>query len=126
MQDSCNKYSHVTLFTKWLFLSSTIVFLPIYWKEVAVTDFSKFDGYFYSVLFYIVVLGFFLPFLLTPIAQLKLRPTVISIYAYIQPFVITVDSYISTKKGQCFQDKTGTIGTKKLSSLPADRPSHTP
>ncbi|WP_442504866.1 hypothetical protein ACTML9_01815 [Porphyromonas levii] len=64
----------------------------MYWKEVAVTDFSKFDGYFYSVLFYIVVLGFFLPFLLTPIAQLKLRPTVISIYAYIQPFVITVIS----------------------------------
>ncbi|MBR8730294.1 hypothetical protein IX332_001635 [Porphyromonas levii] len=86
-----DKYSPVTLM-KWLFLSSTIVFLPIYWKDVAATDFSKFDGYFYSALFYIVVLGSFLPFLLIPVAQRKLRPTVISMYAYIQPFVTAVIS----------------------------------
>lgn len=86
-----DKYSPVTLM-KWLFLSSTIVFLPIYWNEVSTTDFTQFDSNFYGALFYIVVPGSFLPFLLIPVAQRKLRPTVISMYAYIQPFVTAVVS----------------------------------
>ncbi|MDO5017163.1 MAG: DMT family transporter [Porphyromonas sp.] len=86
-----DKYTPVTLM-KWLFLSSTIVFLPIYWSDIAATDFTRYDSRFYGSLFYIVVLGSFLPFLLIPVAQKKLRPTVISMYAYTQPFVTAVIS----------------------------------
>lgn len=86
-----DKYSPVTLM-KWLFLSSAVVFLPIYWNQLVATDFTKFDFRFYGAFFYIVVLGSFLPFLLIPVAQRKLRPTVISMYAYIQPFVTAVIS----------------------------------
>lgn len=86
-----DKYSPVTLM-KHLFLASTVVFLPIYSPEILATDFTQYDQAFFMSLFYIVVPGSFVPFLLIPMAQRRLRPTVISMYAYIQPFVTAIIS----------------------------------
>lgn len=80
------KYSTIS-FMKWMFLFSTIVALPFVGKELAVIDYAAFSGRFLFDLAFTVFGATFIAYTLIPIGQKRLRPTVVSVYSYIQPII---------------------------------------
>lgn len=80
------KYSTIT-FMKWMFLFSTIVGLPMVGKELVEIDYAAFSGRFLFDLAFTVFGATFIAYTLIPIGQKRLRPTVVSVYSYIQPII---------------------------------------
>lgn len=90
------KYSAITLM-KWMFLIAAIVLTPFYitdLKSFIAIDFGSSSNLFKFLLYigYVVVLGTFIGYILMPYAQKRIRPTVISMYVYLQPVIMTVVS----------------------------------
>ncbi len=81
-----SRYSPVTLM-KWMFLYAGICAVPFCYQDVAQIDFSVLSGKVYGGIIYVVVGSTFLAYLLIPIGQKFLRPTVVGMYNYLQPFV---------------------------------------
>jgi drug/metabolite transporter (DMT)-like permease len=72
---------------KWMFLFSTIFSIPFCWHDVATVDYVHLPPGIYLNIGYVVALATFVSYLLIPIGQKFLRPTVISMYNYLQPIV---------------------------------------
>lgn len=84
-----SRYSPVTLM-KWMFLFSAVVCLPFCYGDVGRVRFSAFTPDTWFRLTFIVGLATFLAYLMLPIGQKRLRPTVVSMYIYSQPVVATI------------------------------------
>lgn len=80
------KYSPATLM-KWMFLFASGCSLPFCWKSITTVDYSVVPPDIYLRLFYVVGFATFLSYLLIPIGQKLLRPTIVSMYNYIQPIM---------------------------------------
>jgi len=80
------KYSPVTLM-KWMFLFATVCCLPFCWKDIATVRYTEIPANIYLEIIYVVALATFLAYLLIPVGQKFLRPTIVSMYNYIQPIV---------------------------------------
>ena len=101
------KYSPMTLM-KWMFTFSALSSLPFTYSEFANFNFGNIpDLAIYGICF-IVIGPTFISYLLLPIGQKNLRPTIISSYNYIQPVVLTIGA-ISWGLG-CFK-------LRKMSSI---------
>ena len=85
------KYSPITLM-KWMFLTSSVVVLPFTSGQLMEVDYAHMPLSVWMEIGYVVLLGTFVTFLLMPIAQKRLRPTVVSSYNYVQPVVSAVAS----------------------------------
>ena len=79
-------YSPVTLMS-WMFLFATLLSLPICWRDVAAVDYAAIGWQTWATLAFIVGGATFLTFFLLPVGQRYLRPTVLSMYNYLQPTV---------------------------------------
>ncbi len=79
-------YSPVTLM-RWMFLFAALLSLPICWKDVAAVDYAAIGWQTWATLAFIVGGATFLTFFLLPVGQRYLRPTVLSMYNYLQPTV---------------------------------------
>jgi drug/metabolite transporter (DMT)-like permease len=80
------KYSPVTLM-KWMFLFAMGGSLPFCWKSIVAVDYFTVPTDIYLRLFYIVGFATFFSYLLIPVGQKLLRPTIVSMYNYIQPIM---------------------------------------
>jgi drug/metabolite transporter (DMT)-like permease len=80
------KYSPVTLM-KWMFLFASLFALPFCWKDIVVVQYTAIPVNIYLQIIYVVALATFFAYLLIPIGQKLLRPTIVSMYNYIQPIV---------------------------------------
>lgn len=78
------KYSPITCM-KWMFLFATIYCLPFYWNNIAIINYASIQVDIYLKMMYVIVCASFLSYLLIPIGQKKLRPTIVSMYNYLQP-----------------------------------------
>jgi len=87
------KYSVVT-FMKWMFLFSAIVAIPLDIKELVHLDMAAMPSKYLLELGYIIVFSTFTAYFLIPVGQKTLRPTVISLYGYLQPIIATVMSIV--------------------------------
>lgn len=85
------KYSVVT-FMKWMFLFSMLVSVPFNIKELTSLNMSVMPTEYLLELGFIVLFSTFIAYFLIPIGQKSLRPTVISLYAYLQPLIATIAS----------------------------------
>ena len=85
------KYSVVT-FMKWIFLFSTLMSLPFSAKELIHTDFSALPASYLAELAFLIFCATFVTYFLIPIGQKRLRPTLVSMYSYVQPIVAIVVS----------------------------------
>lgn len=81
-----SRYSPVTVM-KWFFLFSTLTTAPFLLPSFEGVDWSAFGESFYLRLAYLSVFATFLAYLLIPIAQKNIRPTIISMYSYVNPIV---------------------------------------
>ena len=82
--DIIRKYSPYTLM-KWLFYISTFTYVPFCIPAILKTDFSAFDLKLWGEIAYIIIVATFIGYLLIPVAQRQLKPTVVSMYNYLQP-----------------------------------------
>ncbi len=83
------KYSPVTLM-KWMFLFASICWLPFSWEELLAVHYKELPVVTYLQIGFIVLVGTFLSYILMSVAQKTLRPTVVTMYNYVQPIVASL------------------------------------
>lgn len=83
------KYSAYSLM-KWLFFISVFTYVPFCLPEIMKIDFQSLTTVVFSELTYIIVVATFIGYLLIPFSQKTLKPTVVSMYSYLQPVFAAV------------------------------------
>ena len=92
-RDLIRRYSAVTMM-KWMFTFASIVLLPVSARSLALTGWSSITFIEYAELAYVLVFGTFLCYLVVPVGQRYLRPTLVAMYNYVQPIVATIVAII--------------------------------
>ena len=88
------KYSVVT-FMKWTFLFASLLALPFSAKEIITLDFTALPKQHIAELAFLIICATFITYFLIPVGQKILRPTLVSMYSYVQPIVaIVVSIYV--------------------------------
>ena len=85
------RYNVFTI-NKWMFL---LLLAPFTWSHVAAIDFPHVPQRTWWEVGYVVFFGTYLGYILTMIGQRTLRPTVVSIYNYVQPIVSVTVSILT-------------------------------
>lgn len=81
---------HVVTFMKWVFLFSFLATIPFSAKEIFCFDFPGTDPKLLGELAYLVIMATFVSYFLIPLAQQNIRPTLVSMYSYLQPIVAAI------------------------------------
>ena len=105
--NTIHRYSVVTLM-KWLFLFSAIIVTMVTWPSVVAVDYASLPLKAWGEMLFIVFGGTFLSYIFFTGGQKLLRPTVVSMYNYVQPIVATV---LSVAMG------VGSFGVGKVISM---------
>ena len=105
--NTIHRYSVVTLM-KWLFLFSAIIVTMVTWPSVVAVDYASLPLKAWGEMLFIVFGGTFVSYIFFTGGQKLLRPTVVSMYNYVQPIVATV---LSVAMG------VGTFGVGKVISM---------
>jgi len=88
-----SKYHPVT-FAKWLYLIGFFMVLPFGFKELNAISWGTMPtNIFYKMLF-VVIFATFVTYLFNLLAVRKLKPTTVSVFIYLQPFIATVFALI--------------------------------
>lgn len=88
------RYSVFTI-NKWMFLWASVLILPFSFNHVAAIPWSEVPASTWWETAYVVVVGTYVSYILTMIGQHTLRPTVVSIYNYVQPVVSVTVSVLT-------------------------------
>ncbi|WP_418992383.1 DMT family transporter [Alistipes sp.] len=80
------RYSPVTTM-KWMFLFAAVVAAVIYYRPLTAVDYAALSGQTWAGIAYVVAGATFLSYRMVPVGQRYLRPTVVSMYNYVQPVV---------------------------------------
>ena len=89
-----SKYSVVT-FMKWIFLFASLLSLPFSARELLSIELSALPTSYLAELAFLVICATFTTYFLIPVGQKILRPTLVSMYSYVQPIVaIVVSIYV--------------------------------
>jgi drug/metabolite transporter (DMT)-like permease len=80
------RYSAVTSM-KWMFLSATIISFPFCCCGISAIEYTTISTDIYFRIAYVVIMATFIAYLLIPVGQKLLRPTIVSMYNYLQPLV---------------------------------------
>jgi drug/metabolite transporter (DMT)-like permease len=83
------RYSPVTSM-KWMFLYATVCSLPFCWHDVAAVGYGTLPVDICLQTVYVVAMATFFAYLLVPVGQKHLRPTIVSMYNYLQPLVASL------------------------------------
>ena len=85
------KYSIITLM-KWMFLISAIAVTPFTITDIMQVDYNALTQFEVLDLAFIIIFGTCVAYMLIPLAQRSVEPTVIAMYNYLQPIVAVVFS----------------------------------
>lgn len=80
------RYSVVTLM-KWMFLFAFLVSLPFSAKQVVALDYAAVPAKVWWEVGYLIIFATFVAYFLIPIGQQRIRPTLVSMYGYLQPII---------------------------------------
>ena len=80
------RYSVITV-NKWMFLWALVLLSPFTSGEVLATPWESISARAWMEVGFVVFFGTFVAYILTMVAQQTLRPTVVSVYNYVQPLV---------------------------------------
>ena len=89
-----SRYSVVT-FMKWTFLFSLLLSLPFSARQIATTDFSAIPANVIWEIGYLIFFATFVAYFLIPYGQQRIRPTLVSMYTYLQPIIAVIISIAS-------------------------------
>lgn len=87
------RYSVVT-FMKWIFLFSALMSLPLSFREVFSFEWTRIPAAQLWELGFLIVFATFISYFLIPFGQKRIRPTLVSMYSYVQPIIATLISII--------------------------------
>lgn len=87
------RYSPVTTM-KWMFFFAAVVSLVIYFEPLTAVDYAALSLPAWGGITYVVVCSTFVSYLMVPVGQRYLRPTVVSMYNYLQPLVAVLFTVI--------------------------------
>ena len=88
-----SKYSVIT-FMKWMFLFSLALSLPFSVPSLIDVPWTAIQPKIYLEVAYVVVFATFVAYFLIPLGQQRLRPTLVSMYTYVQPIVAVLISIV--------------------------------
>lgn len=88
------RYSVITV-NKWMFTYATIMILPFTFGHVSSIDYASIPTSTWLETGFVVVFGTYISYILMMIGQHTLRPTVVSIYNYVQPIVSVTVSVLT-------------------------------
>ena len=86
-----SKYSVVT-FMKWVFLFSLLMSLPLSAKEIFTMDYAAIPVTVRWEIGYLIFFATFIAYYLIPYGQKLIRPTLVSMYSYLQPIIAAIVS----------------------------------
>lgn len=81
-----SRYSVVT-FMKWIFLFSTVMSVPLSAGELLSVNYNALPKAFVMDLGFLVLFATFITYFLIPVGQKLIRPTLVSMYSYVQPII---------------------------------------
>lgn len=84
-----SRYSPVTLM-KWMFTYASICVIPFSYNEFIRVSWNTVTPAVFTGVAYVVFCGTFLSYLFVPVGQRLLRPTVATMYNYVQPIVASI------------------------------------
>ena len=87
------KYSPITL-NKWMFIYASMCYIPFSYQDEAGIQWAEVSTPAYVQIGYVVIGGSFLAYIFIMTAQRLLRPTVVSMYNYMQPIVASIAAII--------------------------------
>lgn len=93
-RDLIRRYSVVTI-NKWMFTYATIVILPFTFGHVSSIDYAAVPASTWLETGFVVLFGTYISYILMMVGQQTLRPTVVSIYNYVQPLVSVTVSVLT-------------------------------
>lgn len=82
----------VVTFMKWIFLYSTLLSFPFSVGELVQIEYSALPPAFLSDLAFLIICSTFITYFLIPVGQQRIRPTLVSMYSYVQPIIATAIS----------------------------------
>ena len=80
------RYSVVTSM-KWMFLVSFLISLPFSLPKLATTEFTLVSSQVWWEIGFMIFFSTFIAYYLIPAAQQRIRPTLVSMYGYLQPII---------------------------------------
>lgn len=83
------KYSAFS-FVKWIYLFGFIMVLPFGWKQVQEIEWAAIPTPVYTKILFVVVISTFLTYLLNLLSMKELKPTIVAVFIYLQPFFATL------------------------------------
>ncbi|MDL2211027.1 DMT family transporter [Bacteroides sp. OttesenSCG-928-M17] len=92
-KDLIQKYSPITV-SKWLFVYASICFIPLSYGDVVAIDFTAIPFDALLRIAYVVLVATFLAYLCMMMGQRSLRPTIVSMYNYVQPIVASITAVV--------------------------------
>jgi drug/metabolite transporter (DMT)-like permease len=87
------KYSVITL-NKWMFIYASMCYIPLSYNDIAAIEWSTVPTATILQVLYIALAGSFLAYIFIMTAQKMMRPTVVSMYNYMQPIVASIASIV--------------------------------
>lgn len=84
-----SRYSVVTSM-KWMFLASFLLSLPFSLPHLPATDFGAVSQQVWWEIGYMIIFSTFIAYYLIPVGQQRIRPTLVSMYGYLQPIIAIV------------------------------------
>lgn len=88
-----SRYNVVT-FMKWTFLFSMLISVPFNLNDLVSIQYSQIQPKILLQIGFLILFATFVAYFLIPIGQKNLRPTIVSMYSYIQPIIAAVISII--------------------------------
>ena len=88
------RYSVITV-NKWMFTYATVMILPFTFGRVSSIDYAAIPVSTWLETGFVVIFGTYVSYILMMIGQHTLRPTVVSIYNYVQPIVSVTVSVLT-------------------------------
>ena len=88
------KYSIVTLM-KWMFFFAMLVSVPLSIKSIISVDYAAVSTKVAVEIAYLVILATVVAYFLIPAGQRRLRPTIVSMYTYLQPIIAVIVSIVA-------------------------------
>lgn len=81
-----SKYSVVT-FMKWMFLFALLISLPFSASDLVSTPYAAIPGKVLLEIGFLIIFATFVAYFLIPVGQKRIRPTLVSMYTYLQPMI---------------------------------------
>lgn len=88
-----SKYSVIT-FMKWSFLWSLVISLPFSIKGILTANYAGITLQVGTEIAFLIIFATCVAYFLIPYGQQRLRPTIVSLYTYLQPLIASIASII--------------------------------